>query len=153
MFLYGSKLQYSHIEKLISNPEYGQTFKACCFGHVISNFEIFPSTSIHCKVSQCSCLQHYSHLSQFLQLLYRCYMIQEMRPEIEAINEEMRNVSLLVCLVHILVYMESAQHLFGMLIITFYFIIYVLQSTDPRSMEVGKQKLGELFLRCATFYV
>jgi len=34
-----------------------------------------------------------------------------MRPEIEAINEEMRN------------------------------------STDPRSMEVGKQKLGELFLR------
>jgi hypothetical protein len=35
-------------------------------------------------------------------------MIQEMRPEIEAINEEMRNVSLLVCLVHILVYMESA---------------------------------------------
>ncbi|KAG0553136.1 hypothetical protein BDA96_01G568700 [Sorghum bicolor] len=37
--------------------------------------------------------------------------LNEMRPEIEAINEEMRN------------------------------------STDPRSMEVGKQKLGELFLR------
>ncbi|CAD6209250.1 unnamed protein product [Miscanthus lutarioriparius] len=37
--------------------------------------------------------------------------LNDMRPEIEAINEEMRN------------------------------------STDPRSMEVGKQKLGELFLR------
>ncbi|RCV46897.1 hypothetical protein SETIT_9G568100v2 [Setaria italica] len=37
--------------------------------------------------------------------------LNEMRPEIEAINEEMRN------------------------------------STDPRSMEVGKQKLGELFLK------
>ncbi|KAG2550670.1 mitochondrial inner membrane protein OXA1-like [Panicum virgatum] len=37
--------------------------------------------------------------------------LNDLRPEIEAINEEMRN------------------------------------STDPRSMEVGKQKLGELFIR------
>lgn len=29
-----------------------------------------------------------------------------MRPEIEAINEEMRNVSMLICSVHIAVYME-----------------------------------------------
>jgi YidC/Oxa1 family membrane protein insertase len=43
--------------------------------------------------------------------------LNDLRPDIEAINEEMRN------------------------------------STDPRSMEVGKQKLGELFIRYAALYI
>jgi len=34
-----------------------------------------------------------------------------------------------------------------MLVILYYFTIYAFPSSDPRSMEVGKQKLGKLFIR------
>jgi hypothetical protein len=40
-----------------------------------------------------------------------------------------------------------------MLVMIYCFTIYAFQSTDPRSMEVGKQKLGELFIRYAALYI
>ena len=40
-----------------------------------------------------------------------------------------------------------------MLVILYYFTIYAFPSSDPRSMEVGKQKLGKLFIRYAALYI
>ena len=80
-------------------------------------------------------------------------MMQDLRPEIEAINEEMRNVSTFI-------FFSSPCSLYGIFvgftgyaIMLYYFTMHAFQSTDPRSMEVGKQKLGELFIRCAALYI
>ena len=42
---------------------------------------------------------------------------------------------------------------FGYAIMLYYFTMHAFQSTDPRSMEVGKQKLGELFIRYAALCI
>jgi len=80
-------------------------------------------------------------------------MMQDLRPEIEAINEEMRNVSTFI-------FFSSPCSLYGIFvgftgyaIMLYYFTMDAFQSTDPRSMEVGKQKLGELFIRYAALYI
>lgn len=71
----------SHGGKLLSNHEQE---------HIIQNGLVFlHPTSFTSKAN-----------------FYNYYMMQEMRPEIEAINEEMRNVSMLICSVHIAFYME-----------------------------------------------
>ena len=80
-------------------------------------------------------------------------MMQDLRPEIEAINEEMRNVSTFI-------FFSSPCSLYGIFvgftgyaIMLYYFTMHAFQSTDPRSMEVGKQKLGELFIRYAALCI